>query len=195
MKKNRINLLVSREDYQKYQSFFEFLKLSATILTVILFIIFVSFYLILRVKFSLFESINLQKKTFLQQLAERRVDEAKISYIQKKYSDLKSFLKDDASSTPYYQLLSDAIKNSSESAGLKSFEVNKDRETSFTISFSAFVDLMDFLKFAESTAFIKNFENISLKSFVILGNKENDNSYELSFNGTFIPFKLNANNL
>ena len=190
MKKNRINLLVSRENYQKYESFFEQLKLSVAVLTVILFVIFISFYLVLKNKFSLYENMNLQKKTHLQLLSERRGDEAKINYIQKKYLDLKTFLKDDASSTPYYQLLSDAIKDSSKSASLKSFEVNKDRMASFTISFSAFKELMDFLKFAESQTFIKNFENISLKNFVVMGDKEKKESYELSFSGKFIPFKL-----
>jgi len=190
MKKNRINLLISREDYRKYESFFEQLKLSATVLTVILFVIFIFFYLVLRNKFSLYENMNLQKKTHLQLLSERRGDEAKINYIQKKYLDLKTFLKDDSSSAPYYQLLSSAIKDSSKSAGLKSFEVNKDRMTSFTISFSAFKELMDFLKFAESQTFIKNFENISLKNFVVLGKKDKKESYELSFSGKFIPFKL-----
>lgn len=183
MKKNRINLLISREDYQKYENFFEKLKLSAAVLTVILFILFISVYLVLKNKFSLYEKMNLQKKTYLELLTERRGDEAKINYIQKKYSDLKTFLKDDAASLPYYQLLSSAIKNSSQSSSLKSFEVNKDRETSFTISFSALDKLMSFLKFVESQTFIKNFENISLKNFVILEKKD---SYELSFKGKFI---------
>lgn len=190
MKKNRINLLVSREDYQKYESFFEQLKLSAAVLTVILFVIFISVYLVLRNKFSSYENMNLRKKTYLRLLSERRGDEAKINYIQKKYLDLKTFLKDDASTTPYYQLLSDAIKDSSQSASLKSFEVDKDRMVSFTIVFSTFNKLMDFLKFAESQTFIKNFENISLKNFVVMGDKEKKESYELSFSGKFIPFKL-----
>lgn len=190
MKKTRINLLVNREDYQKYENFFERLKLSAAVLTLILFVVFISFYLTIRKKFNTFEQMNLQKKTYLQLLTERRPDEAKINYIQKKYLDLKTFLKDDASSTPYYQLLSDAIKNSSQTASLKSFEVNKDREASFTVIFSNFEKLMDFLKFAESKEFINNFENISLKNFVVIGNDQKTESYELSFSGKFVPIKL-----
>ncbi len=190
MKKTRINLLVNREDYQKYENFFERLKLSTAIFTLFLFIIFIFFYLTIRKKFNTFEQMNLQKKTYLQLLTERRPDEAKINYIQKKYLDLKTFLKDDASSTPYYQLLSDALKNSSQTASLKSFEVNKDREASFTVIFSNFEKLMDFLKFAESKEFINNFENISLKNFVVIGNEEKNESYELSFSGKFAPIKL-----
>ena len=189
MKKNRINLLVNREDYQKFENYFERLKLSASILTFILFIIFISFYLILKNNFNEYERMNLQKKNYLLQLTKRRGDEAKINYIQKKYSDLKTFLKDDASSTPYYQLLSDAIKNSSQTASLKSFEVNKNRESSFTLSFSDFDKLMEFLKFAESRIFIDNFEKISLKNFYIIGSKEKKESYELSFIGKFVPIK------
>ncbi|MFA6081721.1 MAG: hypothetical protein WC741_04950 [Patescibacteria group bacterium] len=190
MKKTRINLLVNREDYQKYENFFERLKLSAAILTFFLLILFIFFYLTVRKKFNLFEQMNLQKKTYLQLLTTRRPDEAKINYIQKKYLDLKTFLKDDASSTPYYQLLSDAIKNSSQAANLKSFEVNKNREASFTITFSNFSTLMDFLKFAESKEFINNFESISLKNFVVIGNEEKKESYELSFSGKFTPIKI-----
>ena len=193
MKKNRINLLISREDYRKFENYFEWLKLSVTLLTVILFVIFISFYLVLRNKFNIYEKMNLQKKTYLQQLTERKDDEAKINYIQKKYTDFKTFLKEDASSLPYYQLLSDAIKNSSESATLKSFQVNKDRESSFTITFTVFDTLRDFLKTAESQTFIKNFENISLKNFVVIGDKEKNENYELSFSGKFIPIKLDLN--
>lgn len=190
MKKNRINLLVNREDYQKYENVFERLRLSAFILTLGLFIFLIFFFITLRNKFNKYEQMNLQKKTYLELLTERRSDEAKINYIQKKYLDLKTFMKDDASSTPYYQLLSDAIKNSSQAASLTSFEVNKNREASFTISFSEFDKLMDFLKFAESKKFITNFENISLKNFVVVGSKEKEESYELSFTGKFVPIKL-----
>lgn len=190
MKKSRINLLVNREDYQKYENFFERLKLSVALLTFFLFILFLSFYLILKKKFNSYEKMNMQKKTYLQLLTERRSDEAKINFIQKKYNYLKTFLKDDASSTPYYQLLSDSIKNSSQEATLKMFEVNKNREASFTIKFSNFDKLMEFLKFSESKEFISNFENISLKNFVIIGNKDSNERYELSFNGKFVPIKL-----
>jgi len=193
MKKNRINLLVNREDYQKYENFFERLKLAAAILTVILTIIFTYFYISIKNKFNSYEKMNLEKKTYLQLLTERRPDEAKINYIQKKYLDLKTFLKDDASSVAYYEILYNAISNSSESAKLKSLEVDKKRNTSFTITFSIFEKMMDFLKFAESEKFLNNFESISLKNLDIVGNKEKNENYELSFSGKFVPVKPNIN--
>jgi len=193
MKKNRINLLVNREDYQKYENFFERLKLTAAILTVILTIIFIYFYISIKNKFDIYEKMNLEKKSYLQLLTERRTDEAKINYIQKKYQDVKTFLKDDASSVAYYEILTNAISNSSESAKLKSLKVDKKRSTSFTITFSIFEKMMNFLKFAESEKFLSNFENISLKNLDIVGDKEKKENYELGFSGKFLPIKPNTN--
>ncbi|MEK7522528.1 MAG: hypothetical protein AAB569_03035, partial [Patescibacteria group bacterium] len=171
MKKSSINLLVNREDYQKYENLFQRFKLTATLLTVILTIIFAYFYFSIKNKFNVYEKMNLEKKNYLQLLTERRKDEAKINYIGKKYSDLKNFLKNDAASVAYFELLSNAINNSSESAKLKSFVVDKTRNTSFEITFSLFEKMMDFLKFAESEIFLNNFENISLKNLIIAGSQ------------------------
>lgn len=194
MKKNNINLLINREDYQKYENFFERLKLVVAILTVILFIIFTFFYFLIKNKFDTYEKESLRKKSYLELLNSRTADEAKINYIEKKYKDLKLFLKDDASSVAYYELLSNAISNSSESAKLTSLEVDKTRNTSFTITFSLFEKMMDFLKFAESKIFLNNFESISLKNLIIIGDKDKNENYELSFTGKFIPVSPNENN-
>lgn len=194
MKKNNINLLINREDYQKYENLFERLKLTAAILTVILVIIFAYFYFSIKNQFNIYEKMNLQKKTYLELLTSRRGDEAKINYIEKKYSDLKKFLKDDASSSTYFEILSDSIKNSSESAKLTSLEVDKTRNTSFTITFSEFEKMMDFLKFAESEVFLKNFESIALKNLEVVGGKQTTNNYELSFTGKFIPVEQSTKN-
>lgn len=193
MKKNGINLLINREDYQKYENLFERFKLSAAILTVILAIIFVFSYISIKNKFNKYENMNLQKKTYLQLLGERREDEAKINYIEKKYKDFKKFLKDDASSVTYYEILSDSIKSSSESAKLKSLQVDKTRNTSFIITFSVFEKMMSFLKFSESSQFLNNFESISLKNLVIAGSNKLDENYELSFVGKFVPIQADTN--
>ncbi|EKE14222.1 MAG: hypothetical protein ACD_12C00619G0001 [uncultured bacterium] len=189
MKKSSINLLVNREDYQKYENLFQRLKLTAALLTVILTIIFAYFYFSIKNKFNIYEKMNLEKKNYLQLLTERKKDEAKINYIGKKYSDLKNFLTNDSASVAYLELLSNAINDSSESAKLKSFVVDKTRNTSFEITFSLFEKMMDFLKFAESEIFLKNFENISLKNLIIAGSQ----NYELSFTGQFVPIKPNIN--
>lgn len=193
MKKSNINLLVNREDYQKYENYFERLKLVATISTIILTVLFLYFYILIKNNLNDYEKMNIEKTGYLQLLTDRKDDEAKIIYIEKKYIDLKKILKDDASSVAYYEILSHAISNSSESAQLKSLDVDKTRNTSFTIAFSVFEKMMSFLKFAESEVFLSNFEKISLKNFVIIGEKNNQENYELSFTGKFAPVKPTIN--
>ena len=189
MRKTKINLIVSREDYQKYEGFFYSLKILIFILIFIFLVIFVSFFIILNNENKVFNRLTDQKKFYLTALQEKKGDEAKIFYMQKKYADLKTFLKDDAFSAPYYKLLTSALKESTESSNLESFEINKDRKVAFTIAFTGFPQLVNFFKFIESETFIKNFENISLKSFSVIGNVEKKENYELSFIGKFIQLK------
>jgi len=190
MKKTRINLIVNREDYQKYENYFRYLRLSFFGLIIIFFIIFFAFVIITKEKADQEKNLELKKKSLLEFLHQKTSDTAKINYIEKKYHDLNLFLKDDAYSSPYYALLNSAIQESSQSAGLKSFTIDKNREVDFTIEFSDFNQLRSFFRFIESKTFLDKFETISLKSLTLFGatdvQKEN---YELSFSGKFTPLK------
>jgi hypothetical protein len=53
--------------------------------------------------------------------------------------------------------------------------------------------MMDFLKFAESEVFLNNFEFISLKNLIIVGEKNKNENYELSFSGKFAQVKPSNN--
>jgi len=190
MRKSKINLVISREDYQKYEYYFSWVKKVVFILAGIFFLLFLIFFTIISVKQKKYDDYANQKQSLLESLKLKSGDEAKIYYLQKKYEDLNTFLKEDAFSTPYYKLLTNALKESSQSSNLENFEINKKREVDFTISFEGFSDLMNFFKLTESPDFLKNFEQISLKSFSVIGadinKKEN---YELSFTGKFISIK------
>jgi len=190
MKKSSINLIINREDYQKYELYFEYFKRALIILVFVFFSLFFILFLILKNKIDLEKKLNLQKGTLLGILKDKKLDEVKISYIEKKYQDLNTYLKEDAFSLPYYTLLNSAFHESSEAASLKTFSITKSRDVNFTIAFTDFPQLMSFFKFIESETFIKNFETISLKSFSVIGATESQKeNYELSFVGKFIPLK------
>lgn len=190
MKKSNINLIINREDYQKYQIYFEYLKIFLIILVFVFFSLFFILFLILKNKTDLEKKLNLQKRTLLEILKDKKVDEVKISYIEKKYQDLNSYLKDDAFSSPYYAFLNSTIQESSEAARLETFSITKSRDVDFKIAFTDFSQLTSFFKFIESETFLKNFETISLKSFLVIGATENQKeNYELSFAGKFKPLK------
>jgi hypothetical protein len=192
MKKSKINLIINREDYQKFENYFFYLKIILTCFSLLFFIVSGTFFYIINNKSKKSEELGLKKITLLNVLNQKTEDEAKFTYIEKKYQDLTSYLNEDAYSSPYYSLLNSTLKDSSEAATLKSFIINKDRVASFTIAFSEFSRLRDFFGLIESETFLKNFESISLKSFSVIGaTVENKENYELSFNGKFVKLKRN----
>lgn len=190
MKKSNINLIINREDYKKYEDYFEYLKIALIVLIFVFFSFFFILFLILKNKTDFEKKLSLQKITLLEILKDKKTDEVKINYIEKKYQDLSTYLKEDAFPSPYYAFLNSALQESSEAARLKSFEITKSRDAVFTIAFTDFPQLMSFFKFIESKTFLKNFETISLKSFDVIGATEGQKeNYELSFSGKFIPLK------
>lgn len=190
MKKSKINLIVNREDYQKFENYFGLLKLALIGVLLIFFVIFLGFAINIKSKNDEEKDLNTKKKNLLLELGTKKEDEAKISYIGKKYQDLTDYLKDDAFSLPYFELLNSALSSSSESARLKSFLIEKNREVDFTIAFTDFAQLRNSFQLIESENFLKNFETISLKSFTVVGATENkEENYELSFSGIFVPLK------
>lgn len=190
MKKTKINLLISQENYQKVEKYFQYLRYAVFILFIIFFVL-VSLFLIMRIsQNNQINQLQVQKRALLEIVKSKSSDEAKISYIQKKYQSVKEFLKDDAYSLPYYNLLNSAISSSTQPAALKSFQIAKSREVTFTISYNDLGDLLNFLKFVESEKFLKNFEKLSFKSFTAIGDiNVSKANYDLSFVGKFIPIK------
>jgi len=189
MKKTKLNLLTNREDYQKIEKIFSFIRFLFYIQLGVLVVLFLFFFISMVKQNSIINGLLEQKKSLLQSLQNREDDEAKLLYVQDKYQTIKNFLKDDARSLPYYDLLNSALSSSTASAGLKSFLISKNREVQFTVAFINFNDLLSFFRFIESDKFLKNFEQVSLKSFSAIGGNKTKENYELAFVGKFIEIK------
>ncbi len=190
MKKSKINLLINREDYKKYEVLFSWLRIVTVIIVCLFIIVSLFFFFVNADQTKQLDSLLSQKQSLLQSLKNRQVDVAKLSYVESKYQSLSEYLKDDAYSYPYYNLLTAALTPSTGSANLKSFNINKNRDVSFIVAFNNFAELMNFFRFAESEKFLNSFEKISLKSFSTIGGSSNKtDSYELNFIGRFVPIK------
>ncbi len=185
MKKNRINLIINRADYNKYQSYFNYLKIILILISIITFIFLIITLAILQKQIKISNELNLRKSNLIKLLTDKNTEEIKIKFLEKKYQLLNQYLKEDSFSSPYYQLLLNNLSLASTEPKLKFFKINKKRETEFIISFSNFNDLKEFFKFAESDIFINNFEKLSLKSFNINNESKIKEDYELSFKGIF----------
>ena len=151
MKRSKINLIIDRDNYQKYEKFFYYFKLFFYCLMIVFFLTFFIFFFLINKKNQTTNQLNQRKKALLEVLKEKQGDEVKMYYIQQKYNDLVDFYKEDVFTLTYYQLLTQALKQSSEEATLKSFDISKNRDVSFIISFSDFPRMMSFFKFIESS--------------------------------------------
>lgn len=190
MKKSRINLLLTKENYQKYEEYFKYLKIGFFILIFLYFIIFFYFLINLKIKSDQENYLNLKKNSLLNLLQGKIDDEAKINLITKKYQALENFLKDDAFSSYYYKILKSSLNQSSQSAILKTFDIDKQRNVNFSVIFYDFADLKRFFQYFEDKNFTKNFEQLTLKNFNIIGALDNQQeNYQLDFKGKFYPLE------
>lgn len=191
IKKRRINLIINRQDYNIYEEYFFLLRKIVFVLFFLFFILFFYFVFSINKLNDELKILNSEKTNLLKIINQNAEKYAKFNYLKLKYYDLKTFLKDDASSSYYYSLLKEALNESSESAMIKEFIINKNRDFEFTIGFLSFSDLRNFFKFIESENFLKNFEKIFLKNFAVIGkNETKEENYELSFYGRFLPYEV-----
>lgn len=133
------------------------------------------------------------KRTILSQLASRKTDEVKLIKLSKKLNSYREFIKDDARFIPYYELLLATLQQSSQSATLKEFNIDKSRKMNFKLQFGNFDEMVNTFQFIESPDFGKNFERLDMKDFTGKGDSSDTNTYELSFEGSFKPINDTQN--
>ncbi len=189
MKKTKLNLLTNREDYQRIERIFSFIRILFYLQVIVLFVLFTISFIFLFNQNKKIEGLLNEKRTLLETLKNKENDEAKLLYLQDKYQNLKTFLKEDAHSLPYYNLLNSTLSRSTESATLKLFSITKERDVAFTVAFGDINNLLSFFRFIESDKFLKNFERLSLKSFSALGESKTKENYELAFTGRFVELQ------
>ena len=136
--------------------------------------------------------LNDSKRLILSQLESRKEDEVKLIKLSKKLNSYREFIKDDARFIPYYELLLATLQQSSQSATLKEFNIDKSREMNFKLRFSNFDEMVKTFEFIESPDFTKNFNRLDMKDFVGKGDSSDASTYELSFEGSFKPINDSA---
>ena len=95
-------------------------------------------------------------------------------------------MQDDARFIPYYELLVATLQESSQSATLKDFTIDKSRALQFKLAFNTFDEMSRSFQFIESNDFKQNFESLDLVGFLGQGaSDKNGSRYELSFKGVF----------
>lgn len=187
MKKTRINLLISKQDYNRIDGYFKLFRTFLVCFTLLLlFVIFgLAGYRIYLT--TLMNNLTETKKNIFAQLEYRKADEVKLIQLSSKLGSYQKFIKDDARFIPYYELLISTFSQSSQSATLKEFNIDKSRAVSFKLAFSSFDETLNAFKFIESSNFGANFEQLDMLNFIGTGDSAQGAIYELSFEGTFKP--------
>jgi len=187
MKKTRINLLTSKQDYYRLENYFGLFRkfLIGYCVTLVLIVFSLAGYRVYQA--TQINKLNQTKKEILTQLASRQTDEVKLIKLSKKLNSFHTFMKDDAKFIPYYELLLTTLKSSSQSATLQEFNIDKSRTMNFKLRFSNFGEMVSAFQFIESPDFGKNFEKLDMVNFIGKGGTETGATYELSFEGVFKP--------
>ncbi len=193
MKKTRINLLTSKQDYYRLENYFALFRkfLSGYCLVLFLIVLGLASYRIFQT--IQINNLNQTKKEILLQLASRQTDEVKLIKLSKKLNSLHKFMKDDAKFIPYYELLLTTLRSSSQSATLQEFNIDKSRAMNFKLRFNNFDEMVSAFQFIESRAFGKNFEKLDMIDFIGKGGELAGVTYELSFEGVFKPINAAQN--
>jgi hypothetical protein len=221
MKSKKINLLLSRKNYQQIEKYFSYIKYVTFILMVVFSVFLVYIFYTLQDQNKKIKSLQNEKKRYLELSKNSIINEANIAYIQKKYNIMNEFAKNDVKSLEYFSLLIRALSQksstSSESSQLASssaliepllaqqqiaeegkitgFKLDQNRNVEFKISFNNFQRVMDFLTFIEGDDFLKYFQQLSFNQFDLksLRKQNNIENYELSFKGIFNKLNENSN--
>lgn len=189
--KKRINLLTKHEKYRTIEEVFQKLRWLLGLLTGGFFVAYAFLFLFLSQQRTKINTLLAEKQTLLGFLLQNKEVEAKFIYFSGKYKQLNSILKDDVNFYPYYNLLNESLKSASPTPSLSSLVINKDKTTTFTLTFDDLNSLVSFLKFTESDVFVKNFSELTLISFASDQKSINKSTvsknlnYKLDFKGKF----------
>lgn len=190
-KKKRINLLQNRYDYYALERVFIWLKRGVIVYCVLFVILSLAGLAYYMAKQTDVKRLENQKRALLLSSDAQKANEAKLLLLSKKLTYYKEFMKDDAQFVPYYNLLLEALKTSSQSGTLSEFDIDKKHNVNFTISYSSFDEMTQSFAFIESEPFLRNFKELSMANF--FGLNSDQAKYELSFQGTFHDINENAN--
>lgn len=198
--KKRINLFSRKKRFDVFAAYAVKVRRYGTFVGILLFLVFAYvIYNIFTVQKQV-QALSKQKQLYLSVLLNEKDIEANIRYFKGKQTQLITYEKDDAHFLPYYQVLLNVLESSTQSAVLDSVQIDKNRETSFTVRFSDYDSMLSFLKYVESPEFLQNFDSLTMSNLSLsrlqrgpatqgVSNKSNNKNFQLEFKGKFKQIK------
>lgn len=156
------------------------------VMIIIFFVILIPSFIIVAQQNNQLNGLLEEKKSLLEYLNQNKEVEAEFVYFRNKESQLNGIINQDVNFLPYYNLLTDSLKQASPSPLLDAIVITKDRTVNFTLRFSDTNSITSFLRFAESDKFLNNFSQLVISQFGIELKKGSSN-YQLLLLGKFNP--------
>lgn len=189
--KKRINLFARKKRFDSFTSYSVNIRKYGAVVGVLLFCLFMFLVYLMVSTQRKMSDLTRQKQQYLSYLLTEKDTEASIRFFKGKQTQLTRFLSDDAQFVPYYAILRDALMDSTESAVLDSVEIDKNRDTVFVVQFQTYESMVSFLKYVESTEFLRFFDELSMASLNLtrdvnaIAKTSSIKNYQLQFKGKF----------
>ncbi len=184
IRRHSINLIKNNESVYKLQQNFRLFRLGSYVYIGIFCLVTIGVFSVFVQKNSDLDRLLITKAQLLNQLQSTQSNEARLILLSKKLNNYNQFSKDDARFIPYYNLLLQVLKTSSQSARLAQFRVDKKRNAQFAFAFTNEQQLSESFTFIESNEFLDKFAELRLKNFSDTSTG-GSSRFELSFDAVF----------
>lgn len=190
--KKGINLLKKQKRFIRFQQIFSRIKVVIIIEILLFLALYPIFYFLLSRQKQNIAILASQKKNLLEFFIENKIADAKFIYFRTKQKQLSYIVKQDVNFYPYFNLLKETLRTVGAEEGLESVLIDKSKAVSFRVGFETYSNVLDFLRFAESEDFLKNFSQLVLINFSNVETAEK--TFKLSFSGKFNTISLSGTN-
>ncbi len=180
--RRRINLLKTQPKYEKYLRYFRFIRYGAYISSAAFLLTVFALFLILLQKNDQYNMKVSRRQELIDFLSSNQQREADFLVFGNKLLQTSTFMKDDVNFYPYYNILSESLKDASDEARFVSLVITNKKEVEFVVQVDSYASLFSFFKFAESDKFSKFFDQLTLSQLDLAETKKN---YLVTFKGKF----------
>lgn len=184
--KRRINLFSKKKQQQPIPTFAYTIRSYGILVMCICFVLSIVSGIAYYVQYQKLMEMNDVVSGLEQQMAANDQIQGNIVFFINKKEQLKSFLKDDAQFSKYYNLLQDTLKKANTDAVISSVDLSVGKNVAFVIRFTDFENSEKLLNFIETPEFLDNFQSLTLQSFTVTrAAVGTENVFQLQLNGQF----------
>lgn len=177
-----INLLKTQPKYEKYLKYFKWVRYGAYAASAAFLLLVFLLFLILMQKNEQYNAKIVKRQELINFLSTNQKRETDFLVFGNKLLQTSTYMKDDVNFYPYYNILSESLKDASDEARFVSLVITNKKEVEFVVQVDSYSSLFSFFRFAESDKFSKYFDKLTLSQLDLAETKKN---YLVTFKGKF----------